>query len=374
MNTFLSKINKICPKFNWILFNSYPDISGNSLALYKYIVRNRKDIVEKYHLIWTVGEMTSEQAAEILKAKTDIEKKHHIVGKKSLVGIVLFFFARFVVSTHGYFPDIRTSEKQIHINLWHGMPFKRIGRMLENVHTNGKSDEADMTIATSEVFQKIMAQSFGLSTQKVLVTGQPCNDVLNLPNASLRTMGISKENYNKIVIWMPTYRKSVIGDVRTDGNSNSFGVKSVLDNHFVELNRCLKSNRLLLLIKPHPMDELCRMKLPQSDNIRIFFNADLALHQIELYELLGQCDVLLTDYSSVFIDFMVTNKPIAFICNDLIEYEDSRGFCFDNPRKYMPGEFISNYMELEQYFNAIDEKRERWGKKYTMVKRELNPY
>ena len=52
---FLSLINAIVSKKNIIIFNSFPDVSDNSLALYEYIVKSRKDIFKKYKLVWTVS-------------------------------------------------------------------------------------------------------------------------------------------------------------------------------------------------------------------------------------------------------------------------------------------------------------------------------
>lgn len=373
MNRFLSKINSLCPKAHNIIFNSYPDVSGNALFLYRYIVLNRPDIKNRYRLIWTVGDMQPEKAKCFLQKKTGMTK-HAVVPKKSIRGGMLYFTSEFLVSTHGYFPTIQTSEKQMHLNLWHGMPFKRIGRMLEPVHTNGKSDEADMTIATSATYQRIMADSFGLDKGKVIITGQPCDDMLNSPNQALKAMNIDRGKFSKIIMWMPTYRKSVVGDIREDGRVNSFGVNDVMGNHFLELNEALDSNDYLLIIKPHPMDALCSMQFPDSGNIRVLLNADLAENDVELYELLENCDVLLTDYSSVFIDWLVTGKPMAFVCGDFSEYEETRGFCFDSPRDYMPGELITNYEGLIHYFSSMDEINNQWRMVYEKVKEEFNPY
>ena len=373
MNKLISAFNTICPKKDIIIFNSFPDLSGNSLALYEYIISYHDDLKEKYQVVWMIGDMPVEEAKHILQLRTGLES-HTVINKKSIKGIMMYFFSKYIVSTHGYFPTIQTSKSQTHINLWHGMPFKRIGRMLEECHENGKSDEADITIATSEVFQDIMSCSFGIDKEKVLVTGQTCNDFLISKTDFLIRFGIDKNKYNKVIIWMPTYRKSIVGDIRQDGEKDSFGVEYIIKHHFEDLVTCLDINNYLLIIKPHPMDVICSMKIPDNNRIKFFVNSNLSDKNIQLYELLSNCDVLLTDYSSVFIDFLVTGKPIAFICDDLKAYSDSRGFCFDNPREYMPGEFISDYDKFIDYLNNIDSLNSKWDKQYKKIQKKFNPF
>lgn len=358
MSKILSGINRIVPKRKIIIFNSFPDISGNSLALYEYIIKNRLDIVQKYKLIWNIGEMSIDDAVRILQFRTG-KKKHIVKKKRSIKGIMLFFLSQYIISTHGYFPNVKTSKNQIHINLWHGMPFKKIGRLLKE-NDNKKTDEADITIASSEVFQRIMAKAFAIERKNVLITGQPCADLLIKPNNALKLLRIDKRQYKKIIMWMPTFRISTIGHIHKDGKEDSFGVSDVLDNHFNELNMCLIKKKYLLIIKLHSMDKLSQKKYKNSENIKVYVDSNILGKGIQIYELLSNCDCLLTDYSSVFIDFLVTKKPIAFICSDLNEYENTRGFCFAQPRKYMPGELITNFKKLKLYIKDMDEYNNKW--------------
>ena len=121
------------------------------------------------------------------------------------------------------------------------------------------------------------------------------------------------------------------------------------------------------------MDELCRIEMPESDYFRVIKNEELSDRRIQLNQLLGGCDLLLTDYSSVFIDFLITGKPIAFICDDMEAFADSRGFCFENPREYMPGELITDFEKLLHYFTHAEELNERWRQKYEEIAGIFNP-
>ncbi len=372
MNHFLSFVNRLIPKRKMILFNSFPDLSGNALALYEYILKNRPDIVREYRLVWCIGS-DIRACRETLTRRTGTTR-HRLVKKRSLVGILCYFRARYIISTHGFFPFIRTAGKQIHLNVWHGMPFKKIGRMLEDVHTNGKRDEADMTISTSPLFRDIMARSFALEKERVLVTGQPCNDFLFDRGDVLHRFGIDRASFSKVLIWMPTYRQSVVGDIRQDGRADGFGVYEVLTEHFDELDQLLQVQGILLLIKPHPMDVINTIDFPKSRSMMTITDDELFGKHTQLYELLAGCDVLLTDYSSVFIDFLVTGKPIAFVCSDLQEYSATRGFCFEPPTEYMPGELIGNYRELVGYLQHMEPVNEKWREAYRSIQKAFHSY
>lgn len=368
----LTIINMIVPKKNRAIFGSFPSLSGNALALYQYILEERPDISRKYELVWSVGNEDYEETLNRIKA-IDSNFNHKVVKRSSVSGILSFMRSSLIISTHGFYPEIDTSKKQKHINLWHGMPFKKIGLAVGS-HIESKKDKADITIATSELFQKCMAEAFGLENKDVWITGQPCNDILLKENHSLQKLGINKDKYNQIIVWMPTYRKSIVGDIRSDGDEESFGVVDVLSNHLDVLNQILDEKGYLLLVKPHPMDVVCKMKFESASNVKVILNQELDAANVILYELLSESSVLLTDYSSVFIDYMVTDKPMAFVCDDIDTYASSRGFFFENPIDYMPGELIGNSEELIHYFKNMDAINAEWREKYRNIKAIFNPY
>ena len=120
------------------------------------------------------------------------------------------------------------------------------------------------------------------------------------------------------------------------------------------------------------MDVINDIKFPESENIVTIRNDDLSQKHVQLYELLSECDILMTDYSSVFIDFMITGKPLVFVCDDIKEYGSSRGFCFNLPENYMPGEFINDYQKLVNYINDMEQLNEKWQRKYKLVQKEFH--
>ena len=63
--------------------------------------------------------------------------------------------------------------------------------------------------------------------------------------------------------------------------------------------------------------------------------AVLVPNEIATNEVLGVTDVLVTDYSSIFFDFLATGRPVVFFTPDLDEYAGYRGFYLD--RDELPG-------------------------------------
>ena len=372
LKKIVNLVNKLVPKKNIILFNSFPDISGNSLMLYRYMTEHQKEFISQYEIVWSINGNDISMAENILKKASDY-KEYKVCRKKSVAGLWTYCQSKYIISTHNYITGLKTCGKQKHFNLWHGMPFKAIGKMLDN---GGAGDviQADYTLATSPLFQKIMSQAFGLDQNHVMITGQPCNDILFSESHALEKLGIDKRKYEKILIWMPTYRKSMVGSIREDGDADAFGVAEVFESHFEELTNLLREKKILLLIKPHPMDVICQMEVENSSYIKVFQNRHLDAAGVVLYELLAESDVLITDYSSVFIDYLNLGRPIAFVCDDLESYAANRGFCFDPIKEYLPGEKITNYTGLKEYLCNLDSLNDQWEKKREEINKLFNSF
>ena len=106
---------------------------------------------------------------------------------------------------------------------------------------------------------------------------------------------------------------------------------------------------MLLLLKIHPMDILQKYDFPNYTNIKVIKPREA---DSELYPILGKCDFLLTDYSSVYLDYEVLERPMGFVMDDLDAYSKSRGFCLENIKDVMPGRILSNLQEIQQFIDA----------------------
>ncbi len=340
----LTIVNKVVGKKNTIVFHSFPDFADNSYALFNYIAGKYKN----YRLIWLINNKNNLSAIN-----ANLERKSYknidIYPVKSISGILSYLSSKYIFHTHGIYSGIKTSRSQVNINLWHGMPLKKIGI------PDGKKKKDlpffDYTIAASEMFSDIMAEAFGIGIEKVLITGQPRNDLF--ADTENDVYGLKK--YNKVFIWMPTYRKSVVGDIREEGRQSATGLPLICRDNLAALDLFLKNKNALLIIKIHGMDFLNNKGFINLNNIKFISNDDLLKDNIQLYQLVGQTDALITDYSSIYFDYLIMEKPIAYIIDDIEEYKNDRGFFISDEKlfDYMPGMKISNLSDFNMFFEKV---------------------
>jgi CDP-glycerol glycerophosphotransferase (TagB/SpsB family) len=318
------------------------------------MVENRDD----FTYVWLVDEIKyKEQYLRMIQNHITASHIKHknikIIHKKSIWGISLYIRSKYIFFTHGFYTGISLPKHQKRINLWHGMPLKSIGYLNKHssTHTVPKSSIA---IATSETYRNIMAQVFKIDPENVFISGQPKCDFLttfNLKTDPLEQLNIHRSDYQSILFWAPTYRHAKDHDIK-DGKFKDF-LPVLKESELSLFNDYLSSIRSFLLIKLHPMDILNRYDFPHFSHIKIIKDEDLLKKSIQLYSLLSKTDILITDYSSLYIDFLLLNRPIIFAIDDFDEYRKSRNFVFKNPEKYMPGDIVSDFSSLKKSLDTI---------------------
>lgn len=344
----LSSLNRIIPKRNLILFTSFPNYSDSAYSLYLYMLNNGYD--KKYYLVWTIDSNDNFSAKGI--------------NKKSIKGLWLFLRAKYIISTHDYFNDVYSSNEQTQINLWHGNGFKYIPA--DDIEYRG-----DYSIVTSDIFMDIASNKMKLDKDRIWITGLPRNDNL-FKNQNVLNK-ISKHKYDKVIIWLPTYRKSHISNT-CDGDEQVFGLKNIIDNDLNDLQDRLSLKNVLLIVKAHPMDELSLRDNIVKDNVLIINDSYLKKNDINLYDLLAETDALISDYSSVAIDYLLLDKPIAMMCTDIKEYESNRGFVLNPIKDYLPGPIINNYEQLLDFILRLDTNQDKWIDKRKKLKDLFHKY
>src|SRR5690606_34282907 len=157
------------------------------------------------------------------------------------------------------------SKRQVVVNIWHGLCFKPVGILIGN-----KGIKADLTVSTSEFTKPMFMKSFGVSYEKVIGSGYPRNDILirEKPNAALYRQKLNLGHFEKVIIWLPTYRKAVIGEIRNDGTEagNPFYIR---DFNLSRFNDLLSSHNAVCFVKPHPMAPQYESQEKQSNVVFI---------------------------------------------------------------------------------------------------------
>ena len=104
---------------------------------------------------------------------------------------------------------------------------------------------------------------------------------------------------------------------------------------FGEINEKLRDLGVKVVVKLHPLQDLDQYKTMDLDHFVLLSHQEFVRRKMDLYKFMAQSDALITDYSSIFIDYLLLDRPIAFTEDDMDDY--TRGFVFDNPKSYQPG-------------------------------------
>lgn len=259
-----------------------------------------------------------------------------VLPSSSIRGLFCYLRAHFVVYTHGIYLSSFVPRGQIVANIWHGMPIKKIGADIGQ-HALPRFT---FTISTGTIFRSILSRSFACAAEVVRDTGLPRNDIL---------FHYSRQTPEATVMILPTYRRSVLGELRIDGNEAA-GAPSK-----VEISLLLEAAWTVgvrYLIKLHPMS-------PESEVQRwtelgtVVDESTLRASGDSLYSILGRSCALVTDYSSVAVDYLVTGRPIFMVLDDLEHYNHSRGLNF-GPREISKlGITVSSYGDLADRIHEI---------------------
>lgn len=231
---------------------------------------------------------------------------------------------------------------QIIFDLWHGSPLKAIG-LIAGKNWDNKTDS--YFLCASPFMGEINKKCFGLEDDQIFIGSNPRNDLMfvNSDNDYLKLLFKGK----RVILFMPTFRQSKGLGVKD--STTEFPILN--EGNIDDLDQFLNDKNIILIIKPHPYQDDIPLFKKECKNIKIIKNSDLNTIGISLYSLLGMSDALITDFSSVYFDYLLLNRPIGFVIEDMSEYEKQRGYTVDNPLELMPGAKIQS---MEEFFEFIE--------------------
>lgn len=301
-------------KHNKIALIKDNNSGSNTYALYKRIP---KSIVNKYEVVLI-----------------DKNQRHNNYYMDLLE-------SKLVVYTHesGY------SDTQINVQLWHGFPLKTLSYMAKfsgdiKKRRNVFWNKLEAVASYSQTYSTFMNACYGINGDKYHVTGMPRNDLLQTAdgkNHLSNLLGLDVKN-KRVILYMPTYRETKHGLINGDAKGyNLFSCKALMEEEF---NNFLKELNSVLVIKPHPFEmkkEFSHLTSPGFENIFILDDPQLRKCNQDLYEVLNAIDILITDYSSIYFDFLLLQRPIIFVPFDLKEYETNRGLLVEPYEFWAPG-------------------------------------
>lgn len=352
--SLLTLVNRVIPhkKNKILIFDPKFDMFDNTGALYDYLIE------KKYN-----GKYLIVNVCRNYKKLREHPPKN-VIHCGELMGVF-----HFLTSTYVYYRSmtirIKPAKGQQVIQMWHGSPCK--GVELSMIRPDWVNPYYTGAFSASKNFNKVFAQVFSLPEEKLLLCGQPRTDVLfkEWPKYDFG-------EYKKLVIWTPTFRKYKMtrwGMGAQVENEDKF-LPIIPLNRFAEINSHLKEIGVKVVIKLHPMQSLEQYHLVEMDHFILMSDKDFKSRGMDLYKFMTQCDAMITDYSSIYWDYLVLDRPIGFTEDDAEDYGKGRGFIMDDPEKYKPGMKLKTIDDFYKFVNdlaaGVDDYKEQ--------RKEMNEY
>lgn len=305
----------IIPKNKNLIVAGSPNLGGNSYYFFK-MIRIKK--IQPFKVIFLSRKRS--EVAEIVQE----EGTGSAYRLMSLKGIWYFLRAKTAVLTHGpadffYFVGKRNLRKRV-VNLWHSIVVKDmsgIGR--------GENLAWDIQVVSS-LWEKSLYEGYGVKS-KFAITGYPRNEYLvwahnneiEIKRVKNKLRQYSKIQPKTIILYAPTYRQHVATDF--------FPFEDYDSKQLIEF---CQEHQILILIRLHPNEKKSSYenklhKLLESNYV-IFANRD---RFAKMAELLLISNIVITDYSGSFFDFLLLDRPTIFLPYDRDDYDSRYGFAVD---------------------------------------------
>ena len=231
----------------------------------------------------------------------------------------------------------RLTTKHKIIQLWHGIPLKKIGRLFPAERWWEKeTHKYSATVCSAERDKEIMAGAFApVNREYVWLSGLPRNDTIlkdedKLPEDYRRQLAGLRARLagRRLVLYAPTWREK------------ADGIYAFSSAELAELEAILKRNNAVFGIRGHANVRASSEGREAASDSILFIN-DLP----DVNVVLRATEVLVTDYSSIYIDFLLTGRPILHFTYDMADYVKERGFLY-SLQDALAGPAIGTFSEL----------------------------
>jgi len=205
-----------------------------------------------------------------------------------------------------------------YVNVWHGTPLKKIERDVDigryslrnryrwlfRMITPYQFIKPDILLVASPYEKRCFKSAFDVE-DRVFVDIFPPRLLSLVQNKAI----YNNETIN--ILYSPTWR---------DDHSYHIGEHLEID----KLDNFLDKHNIILHCKPHPSDQSDYSLIERSKNMRLSSKDD------DIYDLLGSCDILMSDYSSMIFEALYLDRKVVLFCPDYDSYiENSRTFYMD---------------------------------------------
>lgn len=336
----ITRCASLLPLRKRVLLESNPDLSCNVYPVFRELLS--RDAFHNVKLTWLVKDPALWREAYPQK-NVSFVAYHPDKPAERARAIFLSLTSRCVLFCNKTLWPPR--KGQLCLFLGHGTPIKSC----KGFYTPGPF--CNLWSCPSEPLRQIMVQELGLKPEQGQLLGYPRCDALLHPRGLLGKI-IPREG-KKVLFWLPTFRQH---SKAYDNNYtlSGCGLPLLEDANALErLNAALEKAGLLLVLKPHPMQDMSVIRAGNLSAFRLIYDDDLRRANVQLYEALADADGLLTDYSSVYCDFLLTGKPIGLTFDDLDTYREKRGLVMEDITQMVKGRYLYTLDDLIAFLQDL---------------------
>jgi CDP-glycerol glycerophosphotransferase len=320
---------------NRVIFTSFLNkkYNSNSKYLFQWFIQNLKN----YQSYFVVNDDDLREQLNNTIGNYFIETKT-FKGKIFALRGAIWFISSFELPVGGFY----LAHNRYVVHLDHGSPTKNAGfkekrvSLLKKIYYTMIKTNISYSVAPSAYFQPIQSGFFGISNDRVLITGLPRNDQLFV-KSMLDIHDITKHEGMKNILYAPTWRPST-----------KLWLFPFNDFDIQKLSLFLIENKINIFLRTHPyFEEEIDKKLLEIPNVYLFSGNIYD----EINDYLNIFDLLITDYSNIYCDYLLLDRPIIFLPYDFESYNEEIGYAIPYD-EVSPGYKPDN---MNDFLNAIKE-------------------
>ena len=266
-----------------------------------------------------------------------------------------------VIFTAEAYPLPFKSPEQKVVFLSYFIPFKDDYNYHHNVDHENYDGLFDLCVSSSLIYSNIVAHTYSVEFGKFKVLGFPRDDELITTKTCPALEDEIKKNVDyevkKVFLYSPTHRDY---EERSDTKRSvlGFGIDKT------RMEKFLRESGILIICKlhSHQNEAVISHDMPHGMMIHQSTNS------YGLCELMQRADVLITDYTSTYFDYLLLDRPVLFNFYDYQVYQETRGFSYDPLEPILAGDVFTDELSFYETCDQLLRGEDKYGEKRRWVR------